>query len=289
MTSRGERGAAWTTLFLLILGESTLLLILAFVAAEALPAFRGRSVLDFLWREAWAPGIDPPALGVVHAWISTLAVTAVALALAVPLGLGIGVFAAEVAPPLARRVLQPCLELLAGIPSVVYGFFGAATLVKSFERWFELPAGECLLVAGLVLGLMTLPFVASSAAEALRTVPFELRESVAALGVTRAHALRRVLLPAARPGLAAAVTLGLARAIGETLAVLMLAGNSAAVPHSLLERGQPLTALIATELGGSAAGSPAYHALFAAGFLLLAVTALLHVGIGLLKSKWVRA
>lgn len=283
-----DRAAALGTLCLLLAGETALLLILAFIAKEAAPAWGGRSPADFLWHDPWAPLASPPKFGIFHAWVSTLALTLLALLVAVPLGLGIGVFTSEIAPPRLRLVLQPCLELLAGIPSVVYGFFGAVTLVKGFENWFVMPAGECLLVAGVVLGVMALPFVASTSAEALRALPAGLRETAAALGVTRWHAIRRILLPAAVPGLFAAVTLGLARAIGETLAVLMLAGNSVAPPHSLIDRGQPLTALVAMELGGTAARSEHYHALFAAGLMLFVVTALLHAGIWALRARAIR-
>jgi phosphate transport system permease protein len=239
----------------------------------------------FSLRTPWSPLATPPSFGLGHAWVATLVVTGFSLLLAVPLGIGIGIFAAEIAPPKLSRILQPALELLAGIPAVVYGFFGYVTFVKWFGTWFDLPTGESLLAASLVLAIMILPFIASTSAEALRIVYRDYREAVLGLGVTQGCLFRRVVLKKALPGLAAAVALGLARALGETLAVLMLSGNTAALPDSFLSRGQPLTALLATELGETAAGSPKYQVLFGAACLLLLIVLGLNVFILLLKRR----
>jgi phosphate ABC transporter permease protein PstC len=273
---------------MLVLGESVLLLILVFLLKESAPALSHRHWADFLWRKEWIPLAPVPQFGIAHAWVSTLIVTVIALVLAVPLGIGIGLFTSEVAPPPMRMVLRPSVELLAGIPSVVYGFFGTITLVRGFEHWFSMAAGECLLVAGIVLGIMSLPFVAATCAESLRVLPAELRAASASLGVTRWHGIRRILIPAALPGFFAAATLGSARAIGETMAVLMLVGNSVGMPQHLLDRGQPLTALIATDLGGAARGSEHYLSIFAAALVLFTITVVLHLAIGWLKRRLIR-
>lgn len=272
------RGALFrrTALIAAAAGPIFLLMVVGFMVGEAWPAICGDDAVpmaDFFWRAAWKPWSDPPRLGIVHAWISTLAVSAMAVFFAGTLGLGVALFLSELAPRPIAVVLRPCLELLAGIPSVVYGFFGAVTLVKGFEMWFSLPTGECLGVAGLILAVMILPFVAGTAADVLDATPRELREAAMAQGVSRTHMIRRVLIPAAAPGLFSALGLGLARAVGETLAVLMLAGNSTRIPLSPLARGQPITALLATELGEAEVGSVKYHALFLAGALLLVVVA----------------
>jgi phosphate ABC transporter permease protein PstC len=235
--------------------------------------------------DPWEPLSQPARLGVRHAWISTLAVTFIALALAVPFGFGIGIFIAEIAPPPVRKMLQPCLQLLAGVPSVVYGFFGYVTLVPWFEGTFEMATGESLLAAGVILAVMVLPFVASTSAEALRAVPGDVKEATLSLGVNRCCTTCRVLVRYAAPGMFAAVALGLARALGETLAVLMLAGNSVGVPASLLDRGQPITALIITELGEAGIGSPKQHALFAAALVLMVVIVAVNAVIGWLKRR----
>jgi phosphate ABC transporter permease protein PstC len=263
-----------------------LALTVAFVAREAAPAWRGPgALLGFLWSAPWSPVTDPPAFGVGHALRSTLLVASSALAVAVPLGVGIGVFAAEIAPPLLRAVCQPALELLAGIPAVVYGFFGYVTVARWLERGLGMTSGECLLAAAAILALMVVPFIASTSAEALRAVPAELRDGALALGVTRFHVIRRVVLGRALPGIFAAVALGLARALSETLAVLMLSGNSVAPPASLLDRGQPLTALLATELGESAVGSPKYAALYSAALVLLVVVLAINGAVWALRRR----
>ena len=256
------------------------------VAWEASPAlFPPSSLWGLLIADPWEPLAQPARFGVRHAWVSTLAVTSMALACATPLGFGIGIFIAEIAPRAVKKVLQPCLELLAGIPSVVYGFFGYVTLVPWFEGAFQMATGEALLAAGLILAVMILPFVASTSAEALAAVPRDVREAGLALGVNRCCVTLRILIRHAAPGMFAAVALGLARALGETLAVLMLAGNSVALPGSLLDRGQPITALIITELGEAGVGSPKQHALFAAALVLLVAIVAVNGVIGGLKRK----
>jgi phosphate ABC transporter permease protein PstC len=271
---------------LLITGIAMLLLALAMVAREAYPALFARGGLwGLLIADPWEPLSQPARLGVRHAWLSTLAATSVALAFAVPLGFGIAIFIAEIAPSTVKKMLQPCLELLAGIPSVVYGFFGYVTLVPWFESRFEMATGESLFAAGLILAVMILPFVASTSAEALGAVPGDVKEAALSLGVNRCFMTFRVLVRHAAPGMFAAVALGLARALGETLAVLMLAGNSVAVPSSLLDRGQPITALIITELGEAGIGSPKQQALFAAALVLMVVIVVVNGVIGWLKRR----
>jgi phosphate transport system permease protein len=275
-------------LMLLIGGVITLLFVLLMLAREAYPALlEGSGLWGLLIADPWEPLTQPASFGVRHAWIATLTVTAVALAVGAPVGLGIAVFIAEIAPATIKKLLQPCLELLAGIPSVVYGFFGYVTLIPWFEKTFDMPAGESLLAAGLILAVMILPFIACASAEALGAVPRELKEAALALGVNRWSLTRRVLVRQAASGIFAAVALGLARALGETLAVLMLAGNSLAVPRSLLDRGQTITALIITELGEAGVGSPKQHALFAAALVLMAVVVAINALIGFLKQRMV--
>ncbi len=272
-------------LALVILVLAALLLL---ILREALPALSTSFSDHGILLGDWAPLADPPRLGLGHAILSTLMVTALALLLAVPIGFGIGLFTSEIAPAWLRSVMEPSLELLAGIPSVVYGFFGYVTLVGWFERYGGMATGESLLVAALVLAIMVLPFIAGTAAEAFAAVPRVLKESAYATGVTRLHMVRRILVPVALPGLFAAVALGLARAIGETLAVLLLAGNSTALPMSYLDRGQPLTALIATELPEAGLGSAKYHALYAAGLALILVTVAINLVIWRLKARVLR-
>ena len=262
--------------------------VIFFVTLEAAPALMGKnslSLADFLFLKPWRPWHDPPILGIIHAWLSTLMVAGIALTLAFPLGLGLALFLSELAPRPVEAVLRPCLDLLAGIPSVVYGFFGFVTLAKGFEKWFALPTGECVGLAGIILAVMILPFIASLATDALRSIPTELREAGLNLGLTRPYMVWRILLAAAAPGIFAAAGLGLARAMGETLAVLMLAGNANMIPSGLLSLGQPITALLATELGETEVGSVKYHALFLSGLFLLFLVAALNVLVWKLRRR----
>jgi phosphate transport system permease protein len=273
-------------LMALCVGLTFLVLMIGFMWSESSLGNNFRiNLFHFLAKDPWMPLAAPPFYGIVHAVLSTLVVSGLSLALAVPLGFGIGLFTAEVAPRPVQQVMQPALEMLAGIPSVVYGFFGYVTLVKSFEKWFEMPTGECLLIAGIILSIMILPFIASTAGEAFRSVSGELKDAAFSLGVTHLYASRRIVLRSALPGLFAAVALGMARALGETLAVLMLAGNSVAAPNSLLDRGQPLTALLATELGETAVNSAKYQALFASGFFLMVIVLGINILIWIMKRK----
>ena len=273
-------------LVFLLVGVAAFLIVPLAVARDGLPAFfDGAGFWRLFIIDSWEPLSIPPSYGLRHAWLSTIIVTFVAVALAAPVGFGIGIFMSEIAPRPLRRLLQPALELLAGIPSVVYGFFGYVTLVPWFERVLEMPAGESLLVAGLILAVMVLPFIATTSAEAFRAVPPDVKQAALALGINRWKLVTGILFPAGSSGMVAAVVLGVGRALGETLAVLMLAGNSVAPPVSLLDRGQPITALIVTELGEAGAGSAKYHALFAAALLLMLVIVGINTLIGMIRQR----
>ncbi len=285
----GEGLTFWLCLSMLLVGIGTIAFISLYVLVEAYPVLVDKGGLaGFLISDPWAPLASPPTFGILHAWVSTILITGICLVLAVPFGFGIGIFVSDIAPGAVKVIVRPFIDLLAGIPSVVYGFFGYVTLVPWFENHFDMATGESILVAALVLAVMVLPYIASTSAEAFNAVPHELKEAALAHGVTRWYAIRRVVVPCALPGMFAAVVLGIARALGETLAVMMLAGNSIAVPAALLDRGQPLTALIATELGEAGVGSDKYHALFAAGLLLFVIIVLINGLIWKLKTRLIR-
>lgn len=267
---------------------AVLALVVGFIVWESrLPPAEETSLAGFLLFDRWDPTGHPPLLGIGHAWMATLLVVGLAVALATPLAILIGIFLSEIAPPAARVVAEPTLQLLAGVPAVVYGFVGYATLVPLMERW--LPTGETILCAAVILALMVLPFIAATAAESFSLVAGELRYGGLALGVSRWYAFTRVTLRKAAPGVLAGVILGMGRGLGETLAVLMLSGNSPVFPDSLTGRGQPLTALIATDLGESAIHSERYYALFSAGLLLMATVIAINALVIQLKKGLVGA
>ena len=254
----------------LLLVSGTSLFLIFFIVQSSFP-----ELSDFinLWPrltgESWSPLTNPPTFGIMHAWVSTLIITTISLTLAVPLGILVAIFTVEYAPRRLSLIAIQCTEILAGIPAVVYGFVGFVTLLPAIETLFDLPAGETLLAAGIILAVMILPYIAAIASSSLNSVSIETRIAGLANGVPKFYVLRKVVLKQSLTGIFAGTTLGLAKALGETLAVMMLAGNAVAVPKSVLDRGQPLTSLIATELGEAGVGSPMYEALFSAGATLM--------------------
>lgn len=247
-------------------------LIILFVFKEGSPVMARVGVIRFISGTKWAPsrgvfGILPMILGSV--WV-----TLGALAIGVPLGLACAIFLAEMAPARVSSILKPSVELLAGIPSVVYGFIGLVVLVPFIRRWLGGP-GFSVLAAAIVLGIMVLPTIISISFDAFKAVPAAYREGMLALGATKWQAIRMVILPAARPGIIAAVILGLGRAIGETMAVIMVAGNSTKIPSSALAPVRTLTSNIALEMGYATGEHRA--ALLATGMVLFVVIALLNV------------
>lgn len=250
-------------------------LILLFLLSESLPLLRTTSLVEVLTGQRWSPTAEPPHFGLLPLLLGSLYVTVGAMALAVPLGLACAVFISEVAPPRVREILKPLVELLAAIPSVVFGFIGLLLVGPWLAQILRLPLGQFAGVGALILAFMAIPTIVSVSEDALRAVPRAFRENSLALGATGWQTIYRVTVPAARSGLTAAVLLGLGRAIGETMTVLMVTGNSPVIPRGLLGFLRPLrtmTATIAAEMGETAYDTPHYHALFMIGLILLLIT-----------------
>jgi phosphate transport system permease protein len=245
--------------------------IFAFVVREAIPVFRYVSPSGLLG-PAWHPTSEPPLFGALPMIAATGLVTLGALVLAIPLGFASAGFVAEIAPVALRDLAKSLLELLAAIPSVVYGFFGLTVVAPFVQRTFNLPTGQNAFSASLILGLMALPTVASLAEDALTAVPKAHREASLALGASRWQTTWRVVFPSAFSGLFGAAVLGMGRAVGETMAVLMVAGNSPVLTWSFLRPVRTLTAGIALEMAEAPSGSAHYHALFMLGAILILIT-----------------
>jgi phosphate transport system permease protein len=246
-----------------------LLGILAFLLFYGVRTFSGTSVLKFLSGTVWNPdAYGAPAYGLLPLLLGSFASTAIALIIAIPLGVASAVFISERLKGWVRVTVKTLVELFAGFPSVVLGFFGLVVLAPLIARIFHVPSGLNLLNAGLLLGLMSLPTIISVADDALRVVPHSYREAAYALGATPWTTAIRIVLPAARSGILAAVMLGFGRAVGETMAVLMVAGNAALMPKSLFDPVRTITSTIAIELGESAFGDTHFYSLFALGFVL---------------------
>lgn len=228
---------------------------------------------DFFKGKEWLPTATPsPQFGVLPLVMGTLWVSFFAILMALPLGLGVAIYLSELAGTRMRKLLKPTIELLAGIPSVVYGFFGLAVLVPLIQKTLHLPVGETAFAGSLVLAIMALPTIITIAEDAMRGTPRAMRESSLALGATHWQTIYRVIVPYASSGIMAAVVLGIGRAIGETMAVLMVTGNAAVIPHSLFQPVRTIPATIAAELGEAPAGGAHYQSLFLLGCILFIIT-----------------
>jgi len=236
-------------------------------------------VIEFLFGTRWAPRFADASFGVLPLVTATAWTTFLALLVAVPLGLGAAIFLAEYASPRLRKILKPLLEILAGVPTVVYGYF-ALQFVQStvFREWLQLETGAfSVLAAGLVMGVMIVPTIASISEDAMSAVPQAMRQGSAALGANRMQTTLRVVFPAALSGIVAAIVLGISRAVGETMIVAIAAGNQARLVANPLEQGQTMTGFIANAaLGDSRVGSIEYDTLFAVGLLLFLITLLIN-------------
>jgi phosphate ABC transporter permease protein PstC len=245
----------------------------------AIEFFRQVPIMDFLTGTRWAPRFKPASFGVVPLVVGTLWTTGIALLVAVPFGLGSAVYLSEYAGEKTRRRLKPVLELLAGIPTVVYGFFAIEFVTRVvFKDWMDLDVGTfSVLSAGLVMGVMIIPTVASLSEDALSAVPLAMRQGSFALGANKMQTTLRVVFPAALSGIAAAVVLGISRAVGETMIVALAAGNKPNISSSPLEGAQTMTGFIANAaLGDSRVGSIQYDTLFAVGLLLFTMTLIIN-------------
>ncbi|HQR27857.1 MAG TPA: phosphate ABC transporter permease subunit PstC [Nocardioides sp.] len=246
----------------------------------ALDFFREVPIGEFLGTTRWAPNSHDPAYGVWPLVSATFVITAVALALAVPLGLGTAMYLSEYASKKTRARLKPVVELLAGIPSVVYGFFALAFVTPTLlQDLLGMDVGFTnALAAGLVLGVMVIPTIASLSEDALSAVPLALRQGSLAMGANRLQTTLRVVFPAALSGIAAAVVLGLSRAVGETMIVTLAAGSQPNLSLDPREGMQAMTGYIATTAGGeNPVGSTSYNTLFAVGLMLFVITLVINV------------
>ncbi|MDV0441313.1 phosphate ABC transporter permease PstA [Methanorbis furvi] len=285
--SRAVRERAIKSIWLAtaLISAAAVVFILGYLIYTALPAFAEVGISGFLLNTDWNPTGSTPSYGIAALIIDTLLVTLGALIFAVPLGLAAAVYLSYLAPPKIRDTVKPIIELLAGIPSVVYGFFGMVVLCNFLRVALDIPSGFCWLAASVILGIMALPTIVSVSEDALFAVPKDYQEASLGLGATYWHTISRVLLPAAASGISAAVVLGMGRAIGETMAVMMVAGNAAIIPDpiwNVLSPVRTLTATLGIEMAEVATGSMHYYALFGVAVVLLLITLIVN-----LASAWV--
>lgn len=261
----------------------SLLLIIGFVFYKGLTpfVFKGYSIVDFIFGKEWVPSSDK--FGILPMILGSLYGTLGSLIVGVPIGILTAVFIVEVAPRSISKIVSPAVELLAGIPSVLYGVFGIAFIVPNIQKLFNLPKGQSLLAVIIVLSVMMLPTIITVSETAIRAVPKYYKEGSLALGASKTETIFKVTLPAAKSGILAAVVLGVGRSIGETMAVILVAGNSPVIPKSIMDSVRLLTTNIALEMGY--AYGTHQEMLFATGVVLFTFILLLNLILTKLSNK----
>ncbi len=251
---------------------TTLFLIALFLFVEGIPIFEKVSITDFVFGKYWYPTDDPPDFGILPLIVASLAVTAVSSVISIPLGVLTALYLAEGASARVREWVKPIVELLASLPSVVIGFFGMVIVAPFLQEMLDIPTGLNLFNASLMLAFMSIPTICSLSEDAIFGVPVELKEASLALGATHWETIARVIFPASISGICTAVILGMSRAMGETMVVLMVAGGAAMIPTSLFDPVRPMPASIAAEMAEAPFQSEHYYALFATAIILFLFT-----------------
>ncbi|MEC9356077.1 MAG: phosphate ABC transporter permease subunit PstC [Gemmatimonadota bacterium] len=282
-----HRGRDWyvdkaVTFLVFVGGISAIIFIIGiflFITKEGVGFIAGPlNVREFLGSIVWRPtSAENPRYGVLGLIAGTASVTGLAMVVSVPFSLGAAIFIGEFATGRLREILKVLVELLAAIPSVVWGFIGLSIMNPLIIDMFDVPVGIGVLNSGIILGLMAAPIMTTIAEDALKAVPDTYREAAEAMGATKWQVIFRVVLPAGRNGLVAAILLGVGRGFGETMAVLMASGNAIQIPTSPFDSVRALTATIAAELGDAPVGSDHYRALFTLGILLFVVTFIINL------------
>jgi len=291
-TDFDRRNIAWyidklVQVLVFIGGISAIIFIIGifiFITKEGLGFILGRfDFTEFFTSPYWYPADeDDPEYGILALIAGTASVTGLAMTVAIPFSLGAAIYIAEFASGKTRELLKVLVELLAAVPSVVWGFIGLSIMNPLIIKLFHVPVGLNVLNAGIILGLMAAPIMTSIAEDALKAVPDRYREAAEALGATRWQVIYKTVLPAAKNGLLGAVLLGVGRGFGETMAVLMATGHSINIPHSIFDSVRALTATIAAELGETAVGSDHYQALFTIGIFLFLITFIINLSADLI-------
>lgn len=273
-------------MFSALLGVACLFLIIGFVFFMGLKPFiiEGYSFIEFIFGSKWIPSAEK--FGILPMIVASLFGTMGALLIGVPIGILTAVYIAELAPKKVSKVVSSAIELLAGIPSVLYGIFGIVVIVPAIQNIFNIPKGQTLLAVIIVLSIMVLPTIVSVSETAIRAVPKEYKEGSLALGASHIETIFKVILPAAKSGLLSAVVLGLGRALGETMAIILVAGNLAILPSSVLDSVRPLTTNIALEMGY--AYGVHQEMLFATGAVLFIFILVLNLILNKISNKMVK-
>lgn len=261
-----------------LIAVGILLGIFFFLLFTGVSAFQEINIIEFLFGTHWNPNAyGEPSYGILALIVGTAMITIGSLIIAIPLGIASAIYLAEIAQPKTREIIKPTIESIAGIPSVILGLIGIFFISPFLASVFGLNNGLNALTASIVVGIMVLPTIISVSEDVISGIPKEFREASLALGATKWQTIKMVIVPAALSGISASIMLGLGRAVGETMAVLMVAGNSKAMPLSFFDPVRPMTANIAIEIKEVVKGSLHYKSLFAIGLVLFAMTFLVNV------------
>jgi len=249
--------------------------IIIFLIINSLPVFDVVNPINFIFGMDWNP--DVGKYGIFPMIIGSFCITLLALIFSVPFGVGCAIYLSEIAPKYVKKFLRPSIEILTAIPSVVYGFIGMILLVPTLRNVFNINPGFGWFASSLILSIMILPTITTLSEEAIRSVPEEIKEGSFALGATKWQTIKHVVIPLAMDGILASIILGMGRAIGETMAVLMIAGNWPVIPTSIFSPVRPLTSHIVLNIKEASANSPIYYAMFATGLVLFLIVMGLNV------------
>lgn len=250
-----------------------------FLFMEGLPIFGKVYLREFLFGKFWYPTSDPPEFGIFPLIVASIAVTVLSSVISIPLGVMTAIYLAEIASSRLRELVKPIVELLAALPSVVIGFFGMVIVAPFLQKLLNIPTGLNLFNASLMLAFMSIPTppICSISEDAIYSVPIEVKEASLALGATHWETISRVTIPGALSGITTAIILGMSRAIGETMVVLMVAGGAAMVPSSIFDPVRPMPASIAAEMAEAPFRGDHYQALFATGIILFFFTLIFNI------------
>ena len=289
--SRQQADKAVKTFFLCTATASIaiLLMIMIFLFMEGVPIFKKISLYQFIFGQYWYPTSDPPDFGIFPLILASVAVTAVSSVISIPLGIMTAVYLSELAGKRVAQIVKPVVELMAALPSVVIGFFGMVVVAPFLQEIFNIPTGLNLFNAALMLSFMSIPTICSLSEDAIYSVPVALKEGSMALGATHWETIIRVILPSAISGISTAVILGMSRAIGETMVVLMVAGGAAMIPTSIFDPVRPMPASIAAEMAEASFRGSHYYALFATGIVLFLFTLLFNIVADYISNKYRQA
>lgn len=286
LKKKKDKFLEWFFLFFAFLSNVFLIGIIIILFKESLPLFKDVKAADFLFGRHWYPTFEPPEFGALPLILGSLWVTIGSILVAVPLGLGAAIYISEIASSRMREILKPTVEVLAGIPSVVLGFFGMVVVAPFLQNVFKLPTGLNALNASILLGIMAIPTITSISEDCISAVPRGFKEASYALGANKWETIIKVTVPAAFSGISSAIILGMGRAIGETMTVLMVGGGAAIIPHSFLQPVRTMTATIAAEMGETAIGGDHYYSLFAIAIVLFILTLIFNIIADLIAQRF---